>query len=192
MNWKIILVTAALAAKRKKDSISFARPRMPDRVAYEDFLPVNESFIFEIECSKMDNASCEYARRELNRVGEWIATDILLRVPIKVSVAFEPIYGGNLYDMETKAPIAARKAGDESGQMLLYEATLMNQIDLTDKIPFDVFRRIQSFKPPDEIETDIKLRFINSSQIWNFAAVNSSASNSTSTRNYPDFKRNSL
>ena len=188
MNWKI-LVTAVLAAKRGKDSITFTRPRMPDRASYGDFLTVNESFIFELDCSKMDNASCEYARKEVNKVSEWIATDILLRVPIKVAVAFEPIYRGKLYDMETKAPIAARKAEDESGQILLYEASLMNQIDLTDKFPFDAFRRIQSLKPSNEIETDIKLRFINSSLVWNFTTT---ASNSTATRNAPDFKRTSL
>lgn len=61
---------------------------LPPRASFKKFLRPEESFQFSVDCTNVTNAQCNETKGGLGMIGNLIAQDILIKVPIKVSVSF--------------------------------------------------------------------------------------------------------
>ena len=61
---------------------------LPPRDSFTDFLPLNRSFEFQVNCGSLTEFNCAQVKLGLKTVGNLIAAEILFKVPILVGVTF--------------------------------------------------------------------------------------------------------
>ena len=89
MLWNLLLVLSAVAVKpdRAEDDVSGIELR-PFGQDEPDAKPSSSGFRFELHCGSIGSTNCRDAQNSLELIGKTISNDILIRVPITVSVSF--------------------------------------------------------------------------------------------------------
>ena len=62
---------------------------VPARNTFTDYLPQNKSFEFHVDCSNVTHVNCTQINQGFEAVGDLIAAEILIKVPILVNVTFD-------------------------------------------------------------------------------------------------------
>ena len=142
------------------------------------FVSESESFQFHINCASLSANDCENVNSTSRIVGQLIAKDVLIRIPIRINITFSDemaVYYLPRKVLSSKAPhmVGQKVTNRGLGQVLSYPYLLAKQQDLTQILPTETIAHVDSFLP-----SDLNLTFYTRID-WNFSYENTTTNLST-------------